>query len=153
MDFQDSFRKILDRKGKVYVDLDSHRVTFTTALARVLGEQRSGVAGLTSHLMDAKVDLKPLRPLMNDLRVIKSEGEVANMRLAGKASGRVMTQAMSKRFSTEKRLESFLEHGFREAGCDSSAYVPVVAGGQVILSSTFPGLARDPKWADPDRMP
>ncbi len=132
-DFPDAFRKILARSKKVYIDLDSHRTTPTTALARTLSEQRPDPSGIMGYLLDAKADVKVLRPVMNDLRVMKSEAEVANMRFAGKASGRAITKAMSKRFSHEKNLESFLEYDFRDAGCDSSAYVPVVAGGQVII--------------------
>ena len=74
---------------------------------------------------------------MNELRAIKSESEIANMRKAGRASGRGITNAMRRRFSTEKSLAAFLEYDFKENGCDSSAYVPVVAGGEVILFSTL----------------
>ena len=70
---------------------------------------------------------------MNELRAFKSDAEVANMRIAGKASGRAHTNAMRRRFSSEKELAAFLEYQFKENGCDSSAYVPVVAGGEVTL--------------------
>ncbi|EJT80123.1 xaa-Pro dipeptidase [Gaeumannomyces tritici R3-111a-1] len=87
--------------------------------------------------------VQPLAPLVNSLRAIKSPAEVANMRKAGQLSGRVITDAMRGRrdgssssggggggnWTLERDLALFLEHGFARAGCDGSAYVPVVAGG------------------------
>ncbi|KAL8797849.1 MAG: hypothetical protein Q9195_000201 [Heterodermia aff. obscurata] len=74
--------------------------------------------------------LKPLKPLMNDLRVVKSDAEIANMRAAGQASGRSFTEAMHHAWTREKDLAAFIEYKFKRHGCDGSAYVPVVAGGQ-----------------------
>ena len=53
------------------------------------------------------------------------------MRMAGQASGRAFTAAMSGEFTKEKDLYAFLEYQFKMNGCDHSAFVPVVAGGQV----------------------
>lgn len=52
------------------------------------------------------------------------------MRLAGRASGRAFTDAMRQPWTTEKDLNAFLEYTFKRKGCDTSAYVPVVAGGK-----------------------
>lgn len=71
---------------------------------------------------------------MNDLRVIKSEAEIANMRLAGKASGRAFTNAMRQQWTLEKNLGAYLDYQFKANGCDTWAYVPVVAGGRNALS-------------------
>ena len=73
----------------------------------------------------------PLKPVINELRVFKSPAEIGNMRLAGKFSGRSFTDAMRRRFTKEKDLCAFLEYEFKLRGCDTSAYVPVVAGGEV----------------------
>ncbi|TKA77067.1 hypothetical protein B0A49_03428 [Cryomyces minteri] len=83
-------------------------------------------------LKDSRV--QPLRPTMNEVRMFKSEAEIRNMRIAGQASGRVYTEAMRQHFDTEKKMWNYLEYGFRTQGCDSSAYVPVVAGGRHALS-------------------
>jgi intermediate cleaving peptidase 55 len=83
-------------------------------------------------IKDSKV--KPLRPLMNDLRVIKSKAEIANMRLAGKYSGRAFTNAMRRQWAKEKDLGAFLDYEFKIQGCDTTAYVPVIAGGKNALS-------------------
>lgn len=71
----------------------------------------------------------PLRPLLNAQRVIKSSAEVANMRHAGRVSGRALTNAMRQEWTREKDLASYLNHAFTADGCDGPAYVPVVAGG------------------------
>ncbi|KAI9818832.1 MAG: hypothetical protein M1827_007653 [Pycnora praestabilis] len=78
--------------------------------------------------------VKPLRPIVNNLRVMKSPSEIANMRMAGKASGRAFTEAMRHKFSKEKDLAAFLDYQFKIQGCDTWAYVPVVAGGENALS-------------------
>ncbi|KAI9835914.1 MAG: hypothetical protein M1819_001812 [Sarea resinae] len=77
---------------------------------------------------------KPLKPTVNSLRVFKSAAEISNMRKAGQASGRGYTEAMRQSFNKEKDLAAFLEYQFKIRGCDSSAYVPVVAGGENALS-------------------
>jgi intermediate cleaving peptidase 55 len=78
--------------------------------------------------------VKPLKPLMHDLRIIKSAAEIANMRLAGKYSGRAFTNAMRLQWTKEKDLGAFLDYDFKIGGCDTTAYVPVIAGGQNALS-------------------
>lgn len=78
--------------------------------------------------------VKPLRPILNEMRVFKSEDEVVHMRRLGQASGRAFTETMRQTFSREKDLCSFLEYQFRANGCDTSAFVPVVAGGENALS-------------------
>lgn len=72
-----------------------------------------------------------LKNLMHKMRVFKSAPEVANMRKAGKISGRAFNMAMQNKFTEEKNLWAFLEYHFRIGGCERSAYVPVVAGGRV----------------------
>jgi intermediate cleaving peptidase 55 len=71
---------------------------------------------------------------MNTLRVVKSSAEIANMRHAGRVSGRALTAAMRERFSGEKDLDSFLDYRFKGEGCDGPAYVPVIAGGKNALT-------------------
>lgn len=75
-------------------------------------------------------NVKPLRPFMHQLRAFKSEAEIANMRQAGRASGRGFTESMRNAWTTELDLEGFLEYQFKKNGCDQSAYVPVIAGGE-----------------------
>ncbi|KAH0026902.1 peptidase M24, partial [Aureobasidium melanogenum] len=79
-------------------------------------------------------NVRPLRPIMNNLRVKKSEAEILNMRKAGQVSGRAFTETMKTPMSTEKDLWTMLDTGFKIGGLDGSAYVPVVAGGKNGLS-------------------
>jgi intermediate cleaving peptidase 55 len=76
-------------------------------------------------------NVRPLRPIMNNLRVKKSESEIMNMRKAGQVSGRAFTETMKTPISTEKDLWTMLDTGFKVGGLDGAAYVPVVAGGKV----------------------
>lgn len=88
----------------------------------------------TSERLKKCVDhskVRPLRPLLNDMKVFKSEDEVVHMRRLGQAAGRAFTESMSHEFNMEKDLASFLEYNFKVNGCDTSAFVPVVAGGAV----------------------
>ncbi|CAG8220359.1 unnamed protein product [Penicillium salamii] len=78
--------------------------------------------------------VKPLKHLLNEMRVTKSENEVVQMRRLGQASGRAFTEAMRQDFTREKDLYSFLEYQFKANGCDTNAFVPVVAGGQNALA-------------------
>lgn len=71
------------------------------------------------------------------MRVTKSEDEVVHMRRLGQASGRSFTEAMRQDFTREKDLYSFLEYQFKVNGCDTNAFVPVVAGGQVMTPTLY----------------
>ncbi|RCI09970.1 hypothetical protein L249_8638 [Ophiocordyceps polyrhachis-furcata BCC 54312] len=104
--------RILDAAKYVYADTDS---TCATTVQQALSK------------VSAKT--KPLSPLMNDLRVIKSPAEIANMRKAGRASGRAITDAMRKAWTGERDLHAFLDYQFIVNGCEGTAYIPVIAGG------------------------
>ncbi|SMR53615.1 unnamed protein product [Zymoseptoria tritici ST99CH_3D1] len=82
----------------------------------------------------AKYSPKPLRPLINDLRLTKSTAELHNMRIAGQRSGEVLTSAMKSLPDSESQLWANITHGFKSAGLAGEAYVPVVAGGGNALS-------------------
>ncbi|KAL8993385.1 MAG: hypothetical protein Q9169_006388 [Polycauliona sp. 2 TL-2023] len=71
-----------------------------------------------------KKPVKPLRSILNEIRNIKSDAEILNMRKAGQASGRAFTEAMRQAWTMEKNLTAFLEYKFKRNGCDTSAYVP-----------------------------
>lgn len=101
----------------------------SSIFGRLFGTPSPRAEGLEKIFESSKV--KPLKPLINDLRVFKSDAEILNMRKAGQASGRSFTEAMRSAWTKEKDLAAFLEYKFKRHGCDGSAYVPVVAGGQV----------------------
>lgn len=72
--------------------------------------------------------------------MFKSENEVVQMRRLGQAAARAFTDSMRQDFTMEKGLSSFLEYKFKVNGCDTSAFVPVVAGGSVCLHVSCAGL-------------
>lgn len=111
----------------MFTDLPETRTSFSI-FSR--GEE-PGRYAFRNILQDSNV--KPLKPIINELRVFKSEAEVALMHLAGRISGRALTKAMSKRWETEKDLGTFLDYEFKTGGCDAAAYVPVIAGGEHAL--------------------
>jgi len=102
------------------------------AFQRFVAGSEPKVDGLAKVLQNATV--KALRPLMNELRVQKSEAELDCMRRAGAISGAVFTEAMRNGYKTEKQLWADLAYGFKTQGLDNDAYVPVIAGGKNALS-------------------
>lgn len=103
-------------------------------MARLIQGSSTGVEGMQSLLASSRV--KPLRPVMNDLRAVKSVAELNNLRRAGRISGEVITEAMSVRrqYTSESQLWADLNYGFRSRGLEGEAYVPVIAGGRNGLS-------------------
>ncbi len=120
---------IISAARDVYTDIPSRPKERSTITKMIFGSPAPKARSISEML--SKSNVKPLGPFMNDLRVYKSEAEIANLRKAGQVSGRAFTEAMRKDFATEKDLETFLEYTFRMNGCEESAYVPVVAGGAV----------------------
>ncbi|KAM0502333.1 hypothetical protein ACHAP8_003873 [Fusarium lateritium] len=113
--------KILDKAKLIYADSPP---------------SKGGIAATATWLWrlisgkDIRPTRTPLYSVMNKLRVVKSEAEVANMRLAGQISGRVITDAMRQPWKREKDLHWFLDYNFAANGCEGPAYIPVVAGGE-----------------------
>ena len=120
--------EIINSAKEVYTDIQgtARRSLFKRYFS---GTPTTRVDGFQKLLENSNV--KPLRPLVNRLRVTKSEAEIINMRKAGQISGRVYGEAMKTPLDTEKDLWTMLDCGFRMGGLDGCAYVPVVAGGKV----------------------
>lgn len=122
-DIQHLLQPLINGASEVYADaLSDSRTAFSKFF------DGSKTSGFSELLVGSRVSA--LRPLINDLRVIKSPAEIRNMRHAGHVSGRAYASAMRRAWSTEKALCSHLSHGFEQDGCDGIAYVPVVAGGK-----------------------
>ncbi|CAF9907590.1 MAG: hypothetical protein ALECFALPRED_003543 [Alectoria fallacina] len=112
----------------IYTDLISEPKNQKSFFPRFLHEQSSKAEGLAKVLESSNI--LPLKDVVNDVRNLKSDGEIANMRKVGQASGRAYTDAMRQAWATEKDLAAYLDFRFKTRGCDCSAYIPVVAGGQ-----------------------
>src|SRR5690606_34375498 len=90
----------------------------------------SRAAAIVERELRAGQQLRALSPIVQQLRVVKSPAEIACLADAGRASGRVFSAAMKRRWRDEASLWAFLDAGFRRLGCAREAYVPVVAGGR-----------------------
>ncbi|KAL9603796.1 MAG: hypothetical protein Q9219_000905 [cf. Caloplaca sp. 3 TL-2023] len=135
-DVEGSLSRLIGDASEIYTDA-SPSTKSTSAFTRLFSSRSPSAANGLSKLIE-KTTVKPLRSILNDLRSIKSDAEIGNMRKAGRASGRAFTQAMRQAWTMEKDLNAFLEYNFKRNGCDASAYVPVVAGGKVIPPTMFP---------------
>ncbi|KAI4236616.1 MAG: hypothetical protein LQ352_007987, partial [Teloschistes flavicans] len=122
--------QIAGEASEVYTDALPSNLS-TSTFARLFSSRPSSVTNDLSKILE-KAKVKPLKSIMNDLRNIKSDSEIANMRKAGQASGRAFTEAMRQAWILEKDLTAYLEYMFKRKGCETSAYVPVVAGGKVL---------------------
>ena len=98
--------------------------------ARVLGwinavrdRVRSGVA--------APADIRDVRALLDGMRLIKDEHEIALMRRAGEISAAAHRRAMqaARPGIAEYEIEAVLQHEFRRHGAQAPAYTPIVAAG------------------------
>ncbi|CAO1597069.1 aminopeptidase [Xanthoria calcicola] len=120
--------RIISDASEIFTDASPPRSS-ASAFSRLFASKTPpDVQGLAT-LLDQK-SVKSLRSVLNEIRNIKSDAEISNMRKAGQASGRAFTKAMRQAWTAEKDLTAFLEYRFKRNGCDTSAYVPVVAGGK-----------------------
>jgi Xaa-Pro aminopeptidase len=89
----------------------------------VRGRARSGVA--------APGDLRDVRVLLDEMRLIKDGHEVTLMRRAGDISAAAHCLAMqaARPGVAEYAVEAVLQHEFRRCGAQAPAYTPIVAGG------------------------
>lgn len=126
---------LIKSNSNIYIDLPSTDKSSTTP-SSVFGnffslgndKNTNTIQNLLTNYGTGK-KIRSLSSVVKDLRVIKSENEIAVMRKAGQISGRAYNQAFAKKFKTERTLKSFLEYKFISGGCTKSAYIPVVAGG------------------------
>ncbi|KAL9629399.1 MAG: hypothetical protein Q9204_005292 [Flavoplaca sp. TL-2023a] len=127
-DIEKQLSRIISDSSEVFTDA-SPSSSSASAFSRLFASKTPPNAQGLATLLDQK-SVKPLRSILNEIRNIKSDAEISNMRRAGQASGRAFTEAMRQAWAAEKDLTAFLEYKFKRNGCDTSAYVPVVAGGK-----------------------
>ncbi len=83
-------------------------------------------------LLEAGVDLSPTAGLVESLRAVKDEDEIAAIRRAGALSDEIFGALARERFTgrTERELAWWIERSFREAGADAVSFDTVVAAGK-----------------------
>jgi Xaa-Pro aminopeptidase len=124
-------------------------VTFVEAprnLLAFLGEELSGrkVQFEEAHLpyagyralADAGVDAVATSGLVEPLRAVKDDEEIAIMRRAGALSDVIFQALSEERFSgrTERELAWWVERSFREAGAEGVSFPAIVAAGETATS-------------------
>ncbi|HEY6282038.1 MAG TPA: aminopeptidase P N-terminal domain-containing protein [Burkholderiales bacterium] len=92
-------------------------------LNSVRSQSRSGVT--------APTEIKDVRRILDEMRIIKGEHELALMRRAAQISTGAHCRAMraTRPGKKEFEIEAELIHEFRRHGAQAPAYMPIVAGG------------------------
>ena len=92
-------------------------------LNSVRSQSRSGVT--------APAEIKDVRRILDEMRIIKGEHELALMRRAAQISTGAHCRAMraTRPGKKEFEIEAELIHEFRRHGAQAPAYMPIVAGG------------------------
>jgi Xaa-Pro aminopeptidase len=116
--------------------VETSRYLFSS-LAELLAGRRLGFeeAHLTvaSHrtLAEGGLDLVPTTGLVEGLRAVKDDVELAAMRRAGELSDEVFAALSKERFTgrTERELAWWIERSFREAGAEATSFQTAVAAG------------------------
>jgi Xaa-Pro aminopeptidase len=83
-------------------------------------------------LADAGIDLVPRTGLVESLRAVKDDAEIAAMRRAASLSDEIFEALSRERFSgrTERELAWWVERSFREAGAEDVSFDTVVAASE-----------------------
>jgi Xaa-Pro aminopeptidase len=92
-------------------------------LNAVRAQVRTGVS--------APSEIRDVRKLLDDMRLVKDDAELATMRRAAQISAGAHRRAMQRTHPGlhEYEIEAELLHEFRRHGAQSPAYTPIVAGG------------------------
>ncbi|KAF9994138.1 hypothetical protein BGZ79_001137 [Entomortierella chlamydospora] len=121
---------IASRYENVYFDYPTPSIFLPMDIAKKLHNRPDS---------DAMSATKGLSPLVQEMRVIKSEAEIKLMRQSGEISGKAFIETM--KFTNPDRLEHQIYAKFdyecRMRGSQMMAYVPVVAGGSNALTMHY----------------
>lgn len=109
-----SLRQILKNATYLYTDVD---------LARYNEDK------VTVPLRDAKLPVRSVSPLVNEMRVVKSTAEIEVMQHAGTVSGQAFNKIMNMGLASEADISHTLNYYFTKDMCNGHAYIPVVAAG------------------------
>jgi Xaa-Pro aminopeptidase len=87
-------------------------------------------------LVDAGVDAVPVTGLVESLRAVKDDEEIARMRRGAALSDEVFTALAQERFSgrSERELAWWIERSFRERGAEGVSFEAVVGAGATAAS-------------------
>ena len=125
--------------------ISSNATTSTSTPTTSTGNNASSSATSSSlSSLVSSLPISPLNPLVHELRVVKSEAEIRLLRQIGQVTGRAFQGVMRRKWDYESEIEAWMEYEFRRKWMDSSAYVPVVAGGKVSWKCKF--ISVEEQW-------
>ncbi|HKX48157.1 MAG TPA: Xaa-Pro peptidase family protein [Gaiellaceae bacterium] len=112
------------------------------AVGELLAGRRIGLEeqhlphALYRTLVDAGVDAVPVTGLVESLRAVKDDEEIARMRRGAALSDEVFAALAQERFSgrSERELAWWIERGFREGGAEGVSFEAVVGAGATAAS-------------------
>jgi Xaa-Pro aminopeptidase len=98
---------------------------------RILLEEQHLPYALHRALAEAGVDVVPSSGLVEGLRAVKDDEEIAAMRRASALTDEMFAALAEERFGgrSERELAWWVERSFREAGAEGVSFEPVVAAG------------------------
>jgi Xaa-Pro aminopeptidase len=103
---------------------------------RIQFEEQHLPYALYRELVDAGVDAVPASGLVESLRAVKDDEEIARMRRAAALSDEVFAALAQERFSgrSERELAWWIERSFREGGAEGVSFEAVVGAGATAAS-------------------
>lgn len=132
-------QKVVNRNEVVFYDgaVSGHSTKFSQFFN--FPSANAHAATLSELLKRGRKNVRGLRPILDQHRLVKSEAEIKVMHHAARISSRAINGAVAKVGSgepvkTEKTLAKYLEYAFVRGGCDKQAYIPVVASGENALT-------------------
>ncbi|MDD5179657.1 MAG: Xaa-Pro aminopeptidase [Gallionellaceae bacterium] len=122
----DKLVELMGNQPALFHPLGAHAVWDDRILelrSRVQAQARSGIT--------APNEIHDVRMLLDEMRLIKDDGELAAMRRAAAISTAAHLRAMraARPGRMEYEIEAELLHEFRRNGAQAPAYTPIVAGG------------------------
>jgi len=121
---RDTVKSLVGAVSTVYADTDP---TTTVRQGKFFNHE-------LAPLVHSKLSRTPVTHLVQGLRMIKSESEIDCMRTACEISAAAYNQAYRQQFVSEHQLHAYLDFMFKQGGCESDAYLAVVAGGDHALT-------------------
>ncbi|MEX0960804.1 MAG: aminopeptidase P N-terminal domain-containing protein [Burkholderiales bacterium] len=117
---------LLSNQTRIFCDVGSDPAWDAQVIGwinQVRARVRTGVA--------APTEIRDIRALLDEMRLVKDAHEIAIMRDAGKISAGAHRRAMreTRPGRHEFEIEAELLHEFRRHGAQAPAYTPIVAGG------------------------
>ena len=103
---------------------------------RIQFEEQHLPHALYRALVDAGVDAVPSSGVVEGLRAVKDDDEIARMRRASALSDEVFAALANERFTgrSERELAWWIERSFREAGAEGVSFEAVVGAGATAAS-------------------